>query len=643
MKVARLLNYNFLAVTLLISLFAVILPVPAANAGPAAPEATTPGEILVGFHPESAFAQQIHELAVEEKVVAQLPNLTISLLQLPAERATTIMQQLRNDPAVNFVEPNGLMTGLWTPNDPYYNDPTKVYAPQQIKANLAWDLVRGSADVLVAVVDSGANLTHPDLAGIFWTNPGELPANGVDDDGNGYVDDVSGWDFVNGDNQPVDDLGHGTHVTGIVAAQTDNGIGIAGIAGGVKVLPVKVLNSNNAGTWANVALGIIYAADQGARIINLSLGGTTSSATVESAIQYAQSRGALVFAAAGNSASNQPFYPAAYPGVLGVAATQPNNVRWSLSNYGSFVDLAAPGASIYSTYWSTTAGSTYQFMSGTSMAAPTAAGVAALLWSLNPALSATQIADIMTGTATDLGTAGRDDYFGYGQVDAYQAALQVCATLPGNATINGMVWVDRNGNGVHDLNETQGIGGVMVQLYNELGAVIGETTSNEAGDYFFTALPNGNYTVKAATPAGYVGTTATQRTVNLGSGQATQTDFGFISPTAVRLQSLTATDLQGRTQLTWQVSAAETESAWQVLRSDSASGTPKRITANPVFGAWDGVGSLTFQFVDGDVLPGQTYWYWVQEVQGGETYGPVTAIVGRTGGRSVTFLPSVMR
>jgi hypothetical protein len=139
-----------------------------------------------------------------------------------------------------------------------------------------------------------------------------------------------------------------------------------------------------------------------------------------------------------------------------------------------------------------------------------------------------------------------------------------------------------------------------------------------------------------------VGTTATQQTVSLGGGQALEAEFGFISPTAVRLQDLTAVELQGRLHLTWQISGAGPESAWHVWRTDSTSSAPKRITLDPVLGTWDGGGSAAFRFVDTDVLPSQTYWYWVQEVQSGEAYGPVTATLHLAGGRSVVFLPTVM-
>jgi len=395
-----------------------------------AADSTVSSEILVGYRSDGGFERRALALGREIEPVAQISDLQVAVVRAPARSVAATLIALRNDPDVAYVELNGIMEGAWDPNDPDYNDPTRVYAPQQIKANLAWDVGRGNSSVVVAVVDSGADFAHPDLAGSLWVNPDETPGNGIDDDQNGYVDDVNGWDFVNGDNLPADDLGHGTHVTGIVAAATNNGIGVAGIAGGVKVLPVKVLNSGNKGTWSDIALGIIYAADQGVRAINLSLGSTSYSNTVLEAIQYAQNRGVLVIAAAGNNGAEQLFYPAAYDGVLAVAATAPGGTRWQLSNYGSFIDIAGPGVTVYSTYWSAAGGSSYQFLSGTSMATPMVTGVAALLWSINPALSANGVSEFLTGSATDLGDPGLDIYYGHGQVDAQGAAVLAQGTLP---------------------------------------------------------------------------------------------------------------------------------------------------------------------------------------------------------------------
>jgi subtilisin family serine protease len=257
---------------------------------------------------------------------------------------------------------------------------------------------------------------HPDLLNKLWTNPGEIPGNSLDDDHNGYIDDVHGWNFVAATNQPQDDAGHGSHVSGSIAAQTNNAIGIAGMSWQARIMPLKALAGNGKGTWANVAAAVIYAADNGARIVNLSLGDTQSSQTIELAVQYAQSRGCLLIAASGNSQAAVE-YPAALPGVMAVAATDSADFYWSNSNRGPEVDVAAPGVNIFST--SNTGG--YFELTGTSMSTAHVSGLAALVWSARPDYSASQVALVITGTAHDVWSPGWDQFTGWGRIDAYQA------------------------------------------------------------------------------------------------------------------------------------------------------------------------------------------------------------------------------
>ncbi|WCB91997.1 protease [Baekduia alba] len=252
----------------------------------------------------------------------------------------------------------------------------------------AWRQTTG-ADVTVAIVDSGIDLGHPDLVPNLWTNPGEIPGNGVDDDGNGYVDDVHGYDFVENDGTPQDGNGHGTHVAGIVAARGGNGIGTAGVAWRAKLMAVRVLDAAARGTTAGVASGIRYAVDNGARIVNLSLAGPSSTPDLEGAIQYAQARGVLVVVAAGNDGADlaaAPTYPAAYgeDNVLGVAATTRAGGLSSVSDYGPGADVAAPGEEILST----ALGGGYEWRTGTSMAAPQVTGALVLLAAARPDLDA---------------------------------------------------------------------------------------------------------------------------------------------------------------------------------------------------------------------------------------------------------------
>jgi subtilisin family serine protease len=254
--------------------------------------------------------------------------------------------------------------------------------------------------VVVAVIDTGVDVNHPDLMSQLWVNAGEIAGNGIDDDGNGYVDDIHGWDFSSNDNNPDDGNGHGTHVAGTIAAD-NNGTGATGVAYDATIMPVRVLGNNGSGTAASVAAGIRYAADMGADIINLSLGGSYS-ALILSAIQYAVSHNVLVVAAAGNESASTPGYPARFSstlaGVLSVGAYSSSGAIASFSNdvgNSGAVQVDAPGVGIYSTY----AGDQYSRLSGTSMATPHVAGLAALALSANPNLTAAQLRSlIVAGT-----------------------------------------------------------------------------------------------------------------------------------------------------------------------------------------------------------------------------------------------------
>jgi subtilisin family serine protease len=259
----------------------------------------------------------------------------------------------------------------------------------------AWRQTTG-ADVTVAIIDSGIDLGHPDLTPNLWTNAGEIGGNGVDDDGNGYIDDVHGYDFVDNDGTPQDANGHGTHVAGIVGARGGNGIGGAGVAWQARLMAIRVLDGQARGTTAAVADGIRYAVDNGARIINLSLAGPTSTPDLEDAVRYAGAHGVLIVAAAGNDGANlsaSPTYPAAYGenNVLGIAATTRDGGLSSVSDYGPGADIAAPGEQILSTGL----GGGYEWRTGTSMAAPEVAGALVLLAAARPDLDGNRLRDAL--------------------------------------------------------------------------------------------------------------------------------------------------------------------------------------------------------------------------------------------------------
>ena len=283
------------------------------------------------------------------------------------------------------------------------------WALDVINAPEVWNQNITGNGIVVAVVDSGVDYNHPDLDGNIWRNAGEIAGNGIDDDRNGYIDDIRGWDFVSGDNDPMDlgFIGHGTHIAGTIAAERNN-IGITGIAYNAKIMPVRVLPSFGSGSSNNAAAGIRYAADNGADVINVSFGNDSSpSDVVNDAIQYANNKGSVVVMAAGNLGDIQPAYPARNANRWGIAAGS-IDVRGSMdstSNRSGFTPLdylVAPGVEIFST----TPGNDYELRSGTSFAAPQVAGVAALVLNANPNLTPSQVEYILTTTANRNGLNG---------------------------------------------------------------------------------------------------------------------------------------------------------------------------------------------------------------------------------------------
>ena len=332
------------------------------------------------------------------------------VVNVPPRMLASTKQQLENNPGVALVEYDFQVTVQLTPNDPLLNNlwgmnnigQTGGTTDADIDAPEAWD-VKTNSDVVVAVIDTGIDYSHEDLAANMWTNPGEIPGNGTDDDGNGYVDDVYGYDFYNNDGDPFDDHGHGTHVAGTIGAAGNNSIGVAGVNWQSKIMAVKFLGAGGFGSTSGAILSVQYATQMGARVMNNSWGGGGFSQALEDAISAANDAGALFVAAAGNYGRNNdiyPFYPATYdiPNVVSVAATDHNDNRSSFSNYGATtVDLAAPGTAIFSTsptgscYLCSPSG--YLYLNGTSMATPHVSGAAALIWAVNPTLSVAEVKD----------------------------------------------------------------------------------------------------------------------------------------------------------------------------------------------------------------------------------------------------------
>ena len=313
-----------------------------------------------------------------------------------------VIEKLEDDPKVEYAEPDYLRSVSVTPNDYYWSI---QWGLSKIKAPAGWDQHTGSPSIIVAVVDTGVDTAHPDLADKI----------------------VAGYDYVNNDNDPMDDHGHGTHAAGIAAASTNNGIGVAGVGWNVKIMPMKVLSGTGNGYDSWVASGIRGAVDRGAHVINLSLGGAGFSQTLKDATDYAIANNVVVVAAAGNTGSATINYPAGNPNVIGVGATDSSDKIASFSTYNSTVDVSAPGVNIASTYWNS-GQHAYAYMSGTSMAAPHVAGLVGLVKSKWSTYTVSQVADRIQSYSDDLGSPGRDDYYGYGRINAQRALASAAST-----------------------------------------------------------------------------------------------------------------------------------------------------------------------------------------------------------------------
>jgi type VII secretion-associated serine protease mycosin len=376
--------------------------------------------------------QNASHYAVDEVVVKfRRPLTNRELLQIRKELDMTVVRQIRQTYLFRskkhraetliayfkkwnpvYVEPHYLyltnatkplndteMTGI-IPNDTLYSK--YQWNLPQIETELGWKWNKGSQDMIVAVIDTGVQSDHPDLEGRL----------------------VPGINLVDDSQPPEDDVGHGTHVAGIIAAQVNNHEGVAGMTWFTKIMPIKSLDSTGAGSTYAVAQGVIWAADHGADIINMSLGNYAEAQFLHEAIQYAHQKGVLIIAASGNDNTDRPGYPAAYPEVLAVAATDPGGDRAAYSNYGEYIDVAAPGTSIASTY----PGSQYAALSGTSMACPHVAALASLVRAANPKLTNEEVMDVLRKSAKDLGEKGKDIYYGYGQIDVRNALEMAVGT-----------------------------------------------------------------------------------------------------------------------------------------------------------------------------------------------------------------------
>lgn len=375
----------------------------APGAGAAATEAKfVADELLVKGKAGVSAAQLARQLqGVGASELEELPQLQVKRIRVPEQARDRVKAALAGNPAIEFVEENFIAQGAAVPNDPGY---ASQWHHPRIAAPQGWDLATGSSNVVIAILDSGIDPAHPDLAGKL------LP----------------GYNFVSGNTDTHDVRGHGTAVAGSAAAIGNNARGVTGVAWSNPLMPLLVLDASNYATYSNIAAAIVYAADHGAKVLNISIAGSSSSSTLQNAVNYAWNKGAVVIAAAANYSTSTPYYPAACSNVVAVGATTSSDSLASFSNYGAWVDVTAPGVSIYTT----NNGGGYGAWSGTSFSSPITAGLAGLVWAANPALTNAELVDILTQSADDLGTAGFDTTFGHGRINVNQALTLARSNIP---------------------------------------------------------------------------------------------------------------------------------------------------------------------------------------------------------------------
>lgn len=360
------------------------------------PGTHVPGEVLVKFRPgTSGEAVRSATKVAGATEDGEIPQIGVKKLKVPEHAVETVVEALNHNPNVEFAELNYLAeVADLDPNDPHW---PAQWGPQKVQAPKAWEVTTGDETVVIAVVDTGVYAAHPDLAGRV------LP----------------GYDFADDDFDATDDQGHGTMVAGIIAASTNNGLGVAGLTWSNSILPVKVCHGNSC-SYDDLAEGIIYAADEGVKVISVSIGGEEPAAVLKLATEYAWERGAVLVASAGNRGTPSVSYPARFQSVLAVGSSDRDDQRSSFSNYGEDLDLLAPGESIRTTFKP----DGYMNAVGTSFAAPHVAAAAALLWSAG-ALSNSAVVEAILSGADDLGPAGRDDVHGNGRLNINSSLLDL--------------------------------------------------------------------------------------------------------------------------------------------------------------------------------------------------------------------------
>ncbi|MCQ9206803.1 MAG: S8 family serine peptidase [Omnitrophica bacterium] len=406
---------------------------------------------------EEYFQEAYKDMSPEEKVLYRTYKITLPE-EVSVEKAVASLQK---NPDIEYAEPNYIAEALMVPDDPYYGSSASwgqnyddLWGLKKLQCASAWNMTQGES-IVVAVIDTGVQYDHEDLAQNMWVNAGEIPDNGIDDDENGYIDDVRGWDFVGvtyrkpqEDNDPADVFGHGTHCAGTIAGVGNNTLGVIGVAPQAKIMALKGLDDKGSGPYDALTRCVKYAADNGAKVTSNSWGGTGVSQALMDAFDYAHSLDCLSIAGAGNSDRDvAAFVPASYSNVMAIAASNHYDEKCSFSNYGTLIDVSAPGGGISNEFGGGSAdlynilstmpdnsviaevvpdykiSSGYWRLAGTSMACPHAAGTAALARSRYPSLTNEEIRLKIQRSADDIGEPGKDIYFGHGRVNAYLTVL----------------------------------------------------------------------------------------------------------------------------------------------------------------------------------------------------------------------------
>jgi thermitase len=494
---------------------------------------------------------------------ADLTSIGAKVIKIPAGKLRAKLAEYRSDPSVLYAEPDYTAYAVMTPNDTYYSN---EWGLATIDASQAWDVTRGLPTVKIAILDTGVDQNHPDLAGKILASVNYSTSSTTDDL-----------------------YGHGTHCAGIAAAATNNSIGVAGLGYNTSILNVKVLNDSGSGSYSSIISGITWAVNNGANVISMSLGGGSSSSALKSAIDDAWNKGVVVVAAAGNSNSSSLFYPAGYSNCIAVAATSQSDIKASFSNYGSWVDVAAPGEYIYSTLPNHTnqiGGLNYGYLSGTSMATPFVAGLAGLIWSTSYGTSAASVRSRIESTADTI--AGTGTYWTYGRIDAYKAVSNAVVDITPPPQVTGLAVVTASSS---QLNLAWAASSATdVAKYNVyrspssigLFELKASPTTNSYSNTGLTASTTYYYQVSAVDNSGNEGPRSS-------IASATTAGLSDTTPPSQVTGVIASAVSYSQINLSWAASTAPDLNNYRVYRSTSATGTFSLI-ASPTTNSYSNTG-----------------------------------------------------